>query len=67
MGNPDEGSSSIEEQFESLKSEFDVVKNLLNHIVMVLGQNKIYNKVPIPTIEEVQEALDNDSGDTEEN
>ncbi len=55
------------EEFEALKSDLEAVKaevelhkGLIDHIVLVLREHKIQNKIDIPTTEELLASLNED-------
>lgn len=49
---------TMQEQVDVLKTKIELLENLLNHTILVLRENKIQNKVDIPTTEE---ALENEA------
>lgn len=60
----DDKEPTVQEQLDAIKEDLELVKNLLNHTVLVLRENNIQSKVDIPTIEEalaneVEEGLAN--------
>lgn len=48
----DDKQPTVQEQLDEVKKEVELVKNLLNHTVLVLRENNIQSKVDIPTTDE---------------
>lgn len=61
MVEEEEKQISREEELEAIKARLDLLENLVDHMVLVLRQNKIQNKLDIPTREEILETVDEEA------